>query len=151
MTRPRRGFPPFVALAVLTGCYVYRPMGTAGPRIGTRVAAELTESGSDTLARYVGPGITTLRGGVVSAEEAGVVLSVTSVADRDGREQSWKGEQVRVPHAAVHKLEQREFSLGRSLMLGAAFLGGSVAAWEAFQGGIRGGGLPPGGGGGAPK
>jgi len=136
---------------VLSGCYIYRPLGTAEPSVRARVAAELTDRGSDTLSRDVGPGITTLRGDVVSAADAEVILSVTSVIDRSGRDQSWKREHVRVPRMAVQDFQRREFSLGRSLLLGAAFLGGSVVAWEAFQGGIIGGGAQRGGGGGAPK
>jgi hypothetical protein len=149
--RPMRRVVWVIVLGVLSGCYIYRPLGTAQPSIGTRVAAELTDRGSDTLTREVGPGITILRGDVVDAADAAVVLSVTSVMDRSGRDQSWKRERVRVPRIAVQNFQRREFSLGRSLLLGAAFLGGSVVAWEAFQGGIRGGGILPGGGGGAPK
>ena len=113
-------------------------------------SADLTDGGSDTLARYVGPGVTSLRGGVVSTEGAAVTLAVTSVMDRSGQQQFWKGEPVRIPRAAVRDFEQRRFSPGRSVLLGAALLGSALAAWEAFQGGIHGGRLMPGGvGGGA--
>jgi len=139
-----------VGVAALAGCYVYRPLDTVEPRVGTRVSADLTDGGSDTLARYVGPGVTSLRGGVVSTEGAAVTLAVTSVMDRSGQQQFWKGEPVRVPRAAVRDFEQRRLSLGRSVLLSAALLGSSVVAWEAFQGGIHGGRLMPGGvGGGA--
>ena len=139
-----------VGVAALAGCYVYRPLDTVEPRVGTRVSADLTDGGSDTLARYVGPGVTSLRGGVVSTEGAAVTLAVTSVMDRSGQQQFWRGEPVRVPRAAVRDFEQRRLSLGRSVLLGAALLGSSVVAWEAFQGGIHGGRLMPGGvGGGA--
>ena len=139
-----------VAVAALAGCYVYRPLDSVEPRVGTRVSADLTDGGSDTLARYVGPGVTSLRGGVLNAERAAVTLAVTSVMDRSGQQQFWKGEPVRIPRAAVRDFEQRRFSPGRSVLLGAALLGSALAAWEAFQGGIHGGRLMPGGvGGGA--
>lgn len=140
-----------VACVLLSGCYVYLPLGTVQPQVGTRVAAQLTDRGSDTLARDVGPSVAVLRGDVVTAETAAVILAVTSVTNRVGQEHSWKGEQVRVPRAAVQQFEQRRFSLGRSVLLGTAVLGASVAAWAAFEGGIGGGSLPPGGGGGTPK
>lgn len=136
---------------MLWGCYVYVPVHTMGPPVGTRVSAELTSHGMDTLARYVGPNITSLHGDVVSAADSDVVLAMTSVTDRYGREQVWRREQVRVPRVAVQSFLQRRFSLSRSLLLGAAFLASSVAAWEAFRGGILGGSLPPGGGGAVPK
>ena len=140
-----------VAVAALAGCYVYRPLDTVEPQVGTRVSADLTDGGSDTLARYVGPGVTSLRGGVVSTEGAAVTLAVTSVMDRSGQQQFWRGEPVRVPRAAVRDFEQRRLSLGRSVLLGAALLGSSVVAWEAFQGGIHGGRLMPGGVGGSAR
>ncbi len=140
-----------VAVAALAGCYVYRPLDTVEPRVGTRVSADLTDGGSDTLARYVGPGVTSLRGGVVSTEGAAVTLAVTSVMDRSGQQQFWRGEPVRVPRAAVRDFEQRRLSLGRSVLLSAALLGSSVVAWEAFQGGIHGGRLMPGGVGGSAR
>lgn len=137
--------------ALLAGCYVYRPASTVVPDVGTRVAAQLTGTASDTLARFVGPGVTTVRGDIVDATDTDVVLAVTSVLDRSGRDQSWQGEHIRLGRAAVQAYQQRRFSLGRSLVLGIALVGGSVLSWEAFRGGIRGGGVLPGGGGGAPK
>jgi hypothetical protein len=140
-----------LAEGALSGCYVYGPVSNVEPQVGSRVSAELTTYGTDTLAPYVGPGVTTLRGAVVRTEESSVVLSLTSVTDRYGQQQSWRGEQVRVPAAAVERFQRRSFSLGRSMLLGAALLAGSLGAWEAFQGGSSGGALPPGGGTTVPK
>ena len=92
-----------------------------------------------------------VRGYLVSAENTNFVLSVTSVTDRYGQEQSWRGERVRVPRLAIQDFQQRRFSLGRTLLLGAALLGGSVAAWDIFKGGLRGGSVPGPGGGGVVK
>ncbi len=126
---------PLIVCGLLAGCYFYEPLRTTEPQVGTRIAAELTGYGSDTLARYVGPSVTSVRGYVVSAENTNVVLSVTSVTDRYGQEH----------------FQQRRFSLGRSLLLGAAFLGVTVAAWDVFKGGVSGGSLGGPGGGGATK
>ncbi len=142
---------PLIVCGLLAGCYFYEPLRTTEPQVGTRIAAELTGYGSDTLARYVGPSVTSVRGHVVSAENTNVVLSVTSVTDRYGQEQSWRGERVRVPRLAIQDFQQRRFSLGRSLLLGAAFLGVTVAAWDVFKGGVSGGSLGGPGGGGATK
>ena len=141
----------FVALGMLCSCYTYLPLSTVEPQAGTRVSAQLTGHGSDILARSVGPGIATLRGAVVSAETSDVVLSVTSVTDHSGQQQFWKGERVRVPRGAVRDFEQRRLSVGRSVLLGAALLGSSLVAWQAFAGGIHGGRLMPGGVGGGTR
>jgi len=146
-----RSVLPVAALGILTGCYFYRPVGTLELHPGARVSAELTDVGADTLARDVGPGIAMLRGGVVSADGADVILAVSSVTDRYGREQSWRGERVRLPPLAVQRVQRRAFSLGRTLVFGVAFLGSSVAVWEAFRGGLSGGSLSPGRGGSTPQ
>ena len=141
----------FVLCGLLAGCYFYEPLRTVEPQVGARVSAELTGYGSDTLARYVGPSVTSLRGYLISAENTNVLLSVTSVTDRYGQEQAWRGEQVRVPRLAIQEFQQRRFSVGRSLLVGAAFIGASVAVWGVFKGGVHGGSLPGPGGGGVPK
>jgi hypothetical protein len=141
-----------VACGMLAGgCYTYLPLGTLEPRIGTQVSAELTGRGSDTLARAVGPGVFTLRGAVVGTDPSAVTLAVTSVANRVGEQQFWRGEPVRLPLGAVQDFQERRFSVGRTLLFGAAFVGSSVAAWVAFRGGRSGGRLPGGAGGGVPQ
>src|SRR2546428_2335767 len=117
-----------VACGLLAGCYFYEPLRTTQPQVGTRVAAELTGYGSDTLARYVGPSVTSVRGYVVSAENTNVVLSVTSVTDRYGQEQSWRGGRADDPRPAVHDLQPREIPLGATLPLPPALPEGAVAA-----------------------
>jgi hypothetical protein len=136
---------------MLSGCYTYLPVGAVEPAIGAHVAAALTEAGSDTLARSIGPAITTLRGDVISLGEHEITLAVTSVTDRWGQVASWRGERVLVPRPAVRELQQRRLSPGRSVLLAAALLAASVAAWEVFEAGIRGGSVPNPGGGGEPR
>src|SRR2546428_13690333 len=121
-----------VACGLLAGCYFYEPLRTTQPQVGTRVAAELTGYGSDTLARYVGPSVTSVRGYVVSAENTNVVLSVTSVTDRYGQEQSWRGERGRGPRPAVPGFQQRRVSAGRTPALRGALPGGAGAAGGMF-------------------
>ena len=133
------------------GCYTYLPLGTAEPRVGTQVSAELTGRGSDTLARAVGPGVLMLRGAVVETDPNAITLAVTSVANRSGQQQFWRGEPVRLPVGTVQDFQERRFSLGRSLVFAAAFVGSSVAAWVAFKGGSSGGRQQGGSGGGVPQ
>src|SRR2546429_8788466 len=99
-------FIPLIVCGLLAGCYFYEPLRTTEPQVGTRVAAELTGYGADTLARYVGPSVMSVRGYVVSAENTNVVLSVTSVTDRYGQEQSWRGWQAGLPGPPAPALSQ---------------------------------------------
>jgi hypothetical protein len=144
-----RGLLPLVVFGLVTGCHVYRPLEAVEPEVGTRISADLTDYGADTLARYVGPGVASLRGDVLAHEDGDVVLAVTSVTDRFGREQFWRGERVRVPRPAVRIVRERRFSVGRTLMLGVACVGGSIAALRAFNEGTSGGSRPSGSGGGS--
>jgi hypothetical protein len=156
-TPVREGHPRTPAVLLLVacllpvGCYTYLPLGTLEPQVGTQVSAELTWRGSDTLAAAVGPGVTTVRGAVLQADPAAVILAVASVANHSGQQQFWRGEPVRLPRGSVQGFEERKFSVGRTVLLGAAFLGSSLAAWAAFKGDRSGGRLPGGSGGGVPQ
>ncbi|HVH68268.1 MAG TPA: hypothetical protein VM716_10405 [Gemmatimonadales bacterium] len=143
-----RLLPPLLVSGAVWGCYVYVPLRAVEAPVGSHVEAELTPYGSDTLARYLGPGVNTLRGDIVTAEGSSFVLSVTSVEDRSGRVTSWSREQVQVPRAVIGTLQRRRFSLGRSLILGAAVVGGSLATWQFVRGGFSVGSQSSGSGGG---
>ena len=132
----------------LTGCYVYQPLGAAEPEVGSRVAAELTEAGTDTLARAVGPQVVELRGSITGVQDQSLILALSSVSDRTGRVTTWAGEQVVVPVLAVRTLAAKRLSAGRTVLLGIACVAGSVILLDAFEGmmaGGSGGGRTPGG------
>jgi hypothetical protein len=141
--------PVLLGAGSIAGCYTYVPLGGLEPPAGARVEAALTPYGSDTLARYLGPDVNTLRGDVLIAERSAFLLSVTSVEDRSGRVTSWSREQVLVPRTAIEALQKRRFSLGRSLILGAVLVGGSAATWQFIRGGFSVGAPPSRSGGGA--
>ena len=134
-------------MAGLTGCYKYTPLATADPAPGARIAVDLTPTGSDTLARFVGPNVMAIEGRVVEAAGSDLLLAVSVVRKRTGEEDFWKGETVSIPRGVVSGLRQRRLATGRTLLLAGAVaaLGATVGA--AASGGGSGGG---GGGGGPP-
>src|SRR5438046_3174078 len=79
----RRLAPLCIGVVAATGCYAYLPL-SAAPTPGTYVSVDLTESASDELARYLGPGIGTLRGRVLSSDQVVLALSVLAVESRGG-------------------------------------------------------------------
>src|SRR5207245_3323362 len=80
----------FVAMALVqTGCYNYMPLRRSGLVPSSYVAVTLTESGSDALARYLGPNVLVVRGRYVGPSEGGLVLSVESVESRRGKILRW--------------------------------------------------------------
>jgi hypothetical protein len=138
----------WAALPLLGGCYTYDSVGHPAPLAGTRIEAELTGTGAAELAGQLGPDITALRGQVIDSNHVGLLVSLNSVTVRSHERTSWKGEQVRIPLSTVARVNQRRFSLGRSLLLGGAAIGALVAAVVAFDGGgsAVGGGVGTGGG-----
>jgi hypothetical protein len=134
-----------------TGCYSYHPIQPPVPASGTRVAAQLTDAGSVAMAAQVGPQIVSVRGEVLESDRDGLLLALTSVLGRNEQETFWKGERVRIPLATVARVEQRRFALGKSMLFGAAAVGGILAAIKAFQGDGNGGGISGGTGGPSPQ
>lgn len=130
----------------LTGCYSYLPLNGPEPQVGSRVSAELTDRGTDSLARYLGPGVISIQGQVLGNQDRNMLLAVNSVKNRYDEEVSWRGEAVRIPPGLIAGYQQRRFSLGRSLLMGTAAVAASVFAWEAFRGDRSGGGGGRGGG-----
>ena len=121
-------------------CYNYAPLPTPDPRPGTSLALTLTAAGSDSLARYLGANVFVLRGRYLSTDEGGLRVSVTSVETREGLQDSWPGETVRIPTGFIASLEQRQLAKGRSALLAGVGVAGVVAAVAGFS-------LKPGGGG----
>jgi hypothetical protein len=138
----------WVTLPLIGACYTYDSVGQPAPVAGARIEAELTGTGSAQLAGQLGHDITTLRGQVIDSNDVGLLVALNSVTLKNHERTSWKGERVRIPLSTVARVNQRRFSLGRSLLLGGAAIGAMVAAVVAFDGGGSGvgGGVGTGGG-----
>jgi hypothetical protein len=132
-------------LGGLTGCYKYTPLTTTRPVVGARIAVDLTSTGTDTLARFVGPNVVAIEGRVDEATDSALLLAVSLVRKRNGEEDFWKGETVSIPRTAVSGLRQRRLATGRTLLVA-----GAVAAISATVGVAASGGGGGGGGGGGP-
>jgi hypothetical protein len=108
----------------------------------------LTDAGSVGMAALVGPRVTTLTGRLLSSEDSALTLSVQTTTKRNGVDDLWNGETVIVRREYVSSIQQRSFSLARSLASGGivAALGG-VLYGALGGGGVSGttsGGRPPG-------
>jgi hypothetical protein len=104
----------------------------------------LTDLGADSLARYLGPGVSTVDGKLLYATDSALQLSVNTVAMRSGQEQYWKGEAVSLPRIAIAHVEQRKVSWLRTALVGGAAL--AVLASIKVSGVANGGGNTNGGG-----
>jgi len=128
-----RRLAPLLALA-LAACYTYRPLSEPVPAAGTRVQADLTDDGADSLAARIGPSIQALDGTVLRADSSSIALAVKEVENRRGERSDWQGETVVIPHRFVRDLQERRISAGGTGLLGGAIAAGLIAATQAFGG-----------------
>lgn len=127
------------------GCYNYVPLTQPEPEPGTRLAVDLTDSGTDVLSRYLGPNVTQVEGRLLRAMPDTLVLSAQVVTDREGIGHFWRGEAVSLPRGLVATLDRRQLSVGRTATFATGALVAAVLVLKAF--GVLSGGstntMPP--------
>jgi hypothetical protein len=122
-----------LAAAVLqAGCYNYMAERRAGLVPASYVAVTLTESGSDELARYLGPDVLIVRGRYLGPTTEGLSLSVESVESRRGDIARWGGEAVVVPGAFVRRVEERHSAKSKTALLAGTAVAGAIVLYHAF-------------------
>jgi hypothetical protein len=135
-------------LCVLCACYESVPVELGRVQPGSKIRISLTDAGADSLARYLGPGVETIDGKLISTSDTGVSLAVASVAMRSGQDQYWKGETVVIPRYSLATVQARRVNKPKSLLLGGAFIVALATLKLAGVGGGNSGGSNPGGPGG---
>jgi hypothetical protein len=131
-------------LCVLCACYESVPIELARVQPGTKIRISLTDAGADSLARYLGPGVETIDGKLISTDDRGVSLAVSQVAMKSGQDQFWKGETVLIPRYSLSTVQARKINKSKSLLLGGVFV---VALASIKLSGVAGGNGGGGGGG----
>ena len=120
------------------GCYNYLPLRRSQLVPSTYLTVTLTESGSEELTTYLGPGVLVVRGRFLSTTDRGLALSVSSVETRPGDILEWKGETVIVPGEFVRSVHERHVAAGKTVLLAGASVVGFFAAYAAFGPGASG-------------
>ena len=141
----RRVFSVMLALWT-AACYTYSPTQiSAQPAPHEQLRIEITPTGTDSLARVLGPGVKTVDGRLIQATPDFIELGVTQVTMYTGLEQYWKGESVTIPKQYVGTIESRSFSLAKTGLLTGVILA-MVLAFSAGTGfgGLFGGSSHPG-------
>src|SRR2546425_727244 len=128
--------PVFAALVACctARCYYYQPLATPDPPPGTYLAAPLTDTGADHLARTIGPDVRAVRGRLLTSDSGGLTFSVSAVSLHHGADVTWKGEAVTLNREYLIGLQQRKLARGRTLLLASATLIGVVTTYKVFQG-----------------
>jgi hypothetical protein len=134
-----------IVIALVSGCYTYRPLANAEPETGTRISAELTDEGARELSGTIGPGIEHVEGEVLSVDSTAIKLSVRQVQAVLGWQTDWSGEPVTIPRTAVAGLQERRLSVGGTGFVSGVVIGGVYAVYRLlggtaiFEGGGRSG------------
>jgi hypothetical protein len=137
-----------VAIA-LSACYANVPIQLSTAQPNTKLVVALTDAGSDSLARYLGPGVATVGGKLLQNSDGGVSLAVTTLTMRSGAEQFWKGETVALPKYSIATVQERKLSKPRTFLLSAAIVALGLTVKLSGVGASNSG--KNGGGGGPPK
>lgn len=137
------------ALGVSTGCYSYATVPSPAARPGSEVLVTLAEPGAGDLARFLGPRAATLEGRVLTASDTALSLSVATIVRTTGVAETWPGDAVVLPRAAIATVQTREFAGVRSglVVAGVVALGALVAAAFRTSDDVGRGGRTPGGSG----
>jgi hypothetical protein len=126
VTNARRLVWLFTSLC-LAGCYTFQPARQTTFVPGTVIALDLNDNGRAALGGTIGPEISRIEGNVVSMDANEYVLHVTGVHFLRGGEQAWRGEMVHIKTDFVSSRFERQFSTGRTLVLGAIAVGAIAA------------------------
>ena len=126
-----------VQLALLAGCHVVEPLATA-PVAEDEARVRFTELGAAMLAPLVGPGVTAVRGRILSIDSTSIRLRVAAVTDRDGLENVWLGEAVTVQRNQVAGFDRRVFSPVRSAFVAAGIAAGMFVMAKVASGDLGG-------------
>ena len=124
----------FLAACWNAGCYYYQPLATPDPVPGTYLAATLTDTGADHLARTIGPDVRAVRGRLLSSDSGGLTFSVSAVSMHHGADVTWKGEAVTLNRRYLAGLDRRRLAKGRTVLIAGATIVGFVATYKVFQG-----------------
>ena len=95
---------------LLCGCYTYRNTAVGDAALMAPVRVELTEGGSQEIAKQVGPRGSILEGVVAAKSDSSIIFGVTALTRFNGVEETWHGERVTVPTSFVSRMQLRKFS-----------------------------------------
>ena len=135
------------AVFLLCGCYASFPIEMAQAKPGDKLRVELTDAGSDSLARYLGPGVQTVDGKLLRSSDTEVSLGVTQISMRSGIDQYWKGEAVVLPKYSLATVQERKLSKPRTFLLAGAIIVALASVKLSGVGGSSGSRVNHGGGG----
>lgn len=120
-----RGISPSAGAAMLlcslagAGCYRTTELDSMVPAPETRIVAQLSPTGAEEMATWIGEDAVGLEAHVVRWDGTEVELAMLRVDHRGQRSIQWNGERVVFPEPALRNVRERSLDTGRT----AAFVG----------------------------
>jgi hypothetical protein len=98
-------------------CYRYAPAVSAVPSSGNVVRLQLSPTGAQTMSRILGRDAIAVEGRILSADDTSYAMAVTATRRGDDQPQTWAGEHVLVPRAAVQSVQARSLDRKKTFMI----------------------------------
>ena len=130
--------------AVLVGsiaCSSYVPAPIQGVAPETKVAVVLTATGTDSLARALGAGVSRVTGVFTGMNGDAIVLRVSGTEGVSTVERRWNSESVALPRRFVSSVERSQFSRLRTGLATVGVIGAIAVLNAGFGGGGHSGGV----------
>ena len=119
-----------LALGVMTSaqpaCYAYVPVQGAQATPGEHVGLLVSDEGRIALRDQMGQGVDRIEGILLENTGDEYLMRVSRVKTIRGQTSHWTGEQVRVPLTTVARIEERQISRRKSVLMVAALLAGAA-------------------------
>ena len=123
------------ALGINTGCYSYVAVPASQETSGRELRVTLADGSAGDLARYLGPRAASLEGKLVDRTDTSLTVSVTTVTRTSGVEETWPGDDVVLPRAAIATVQTQRISKSRSILATAAIVVGAGLVAAAIKAG----------------
>ena len=136
---------PGGAAVVLAGCYSFEPYAVS-PQSGDRVSIDLSKYASEELSEQVGPGVVSVWGRALDADQVSVRLAVFSTINAKQHVTRWNGEKVSISLQDVARVNHRRFSLGRTILGSGGLFVAALLAFRSFSSSSQGSPTSAGGG-----
>ena len=114
------------------GCYEYVAVAPGVPAPGIMVRADLTEAAAPRLTSILGPGVIQVHGMVLRQDENAINMLVDSYSTLTNGDLSAMNEPLLLAYPEIRVLTMKQLSKKKSVLFGAAFVGGAVLTGTVF-------------------
>ena len=104
-----------------------QPLRGPEPVPGTVLGFDINDEGRTSLGGTMGPDLAGVEGRLIEKDSTGFLVAVRKVKLRNGGEQVWSGEEVRIRPDHFYSMNERKFSAGRTIAFSALAAGGLAA------------------------